>query len=177
MNSSPEGKFYTCPMHPEVRQETPGICPECGMSLVQVKEKRKHEEDRDYDKHAGHHTEMFLRKFWISLILTVPVVLYADIIERVFKWKAPDFPGSVYLPLIFGSIVFFYGGWVFLMGAWRELKARLPGMMTLIGIAISAAYLYSVYATFGEPAFAKAAAGEPPHDLFWELTTLITIML
>ena len=134
---------------------------------MQVKEKRKHEEDRDYDKHAGHHTEMFLRKFWISLILTVPVVLYADIIERVFKWKAPDFPGSAYLPLVFGSIVFFYGGWIFLMGAWRELKTRLPGMMTLIGIAISAAYLYSVYATFGEP----------EHILFWELTTLIVIML
>ena len=117
-------------------------------------------------KHAGHSTEMFLRKFWVSLILTVPVVLYADVFQKVFRWQAPDFLGSNYLPLVLGSIVFFYGGGVFLLGAYRELKARLPGMMMLIGIAISAAYLWSVYAVF--------AGAE---TLFWELTTLITIML
>jgi len=71
------------------------------------------------------------------------------------------------LPFALGSVVFFYGGWVFLAGAWRELKARLPGMMTLIGIAISAAYFWSIYAVFGAP----------EQTLFWELTTLITIML
>jgi len=109
---------------------------------------------------------MFFRKFWVSLILTVPVVLYADVIEKIFKWSPPDFLGSQYLPLLLGSIVFFYGGWVFLTGAWREIKAKLPGMMTLIGIAISAAYLWSVYAVL---------AGV--EALFWELTTLITIML
>ncbi|OGF88442.1 ATPase [Candidatus Giovannonibacteria bacterium RIFCSPLOWO2_01_FULL_48_47] len=108
-----------------------------------------------------------MRKFWVSLILTVPVVLYADVFQKVFRWQAPEFIGSNYLPLVLGSIVFFYGGWIFLLGAYRELKARLPGMMTLIGIAISAAYFYSVWATFGEP----------EHTLFWELTTLITIML
>ncbi|MBI2086598.1 MAG: cadmium-translocating P-type ATPase [Candidatus Zambryskibacteria bacterium] len=103
------------------------------------------------NKHAGHHTEDFLRKFLVSLILTIPVILYKD---------------SDYLPLILSSFVFFYGGWIFLLGAWRELKAGLPGMMTLIGLAICSAYLWSVYAVF---------AGEEP--LFWELTTLITIML
>lgn len=153
-------------MHPEVILDIPGICPECGMNLVLVKNHKKHEY-KDHDKHAGHSTEMFLRKFWVSLILTVPVVLYADVIESFFKWTPPEFPGSTYLPFVFGSIVFFYGGWVFLIGAWRELKARLLGMMTLIGIAITAAYIYSVYATF--------VASE--HTLFWELTTLITIML
>jgi len=109
---------------------------------------------------------MFFRKFWASLVLTIPVVLYADVIEKVFKWSPPNFPGSTYLPLVFGSIVFFYGGWVFLSGAGREVRAGLPGMMTLIGIAISAAYFWSIYAVF-----AGAEA------LFWELTTLITIML
>ncbi|OGZ66538.1 MAG: copper-translocating P-type ATPase [Candidatus Staskawiczbacteria bacterium RIFCSPHIGHO2_02_FULL_33_16] len=109
---------------------------------------------------------MFFRKFWVSLILTIPVVLYADAIGNIFKWSLPDFPGSQYLQLLLGSIVFFYGGWVFIAGAWREMKGRLPGMMTLIGIAISAAYFWSVYAVF---------AGE--EALFWELTTLITIML
>lgn len=117
-------------------------------------------------KHAGHSTAMFFRKFWISLILTIPVVLYADVIERIFKWSPPDFPGSAYMPLVFGSIVFFYGGFIFMAGAQREIKGRLPGMMTLISIAISAAYFWSLYAVFfGEEA------------LFWELTTLITIML
>lgn len=152
-------------MHPEIARDTPGICPECGMNLVPAKNHKKHER-KEHDKHAGHSTEMFLRKFWVSLMLTVPVVLYADVIQKIFKWTPPEFLGSAYLPLIFGSIVFFYGGWVFLIGAWREIKGRLPGMMTLIGIAISAAYLWSVYAVF---------AREEP--LFWELTTLITIML
>ena len=119
-----------------------------------------------HDKHAGHSTAMFLRKFWVSLILTIPVVLYADVLKTIFKWSLPAFPGLEYLPLALGSIVFFYGGWVFLVGAVREIQGRLPGMMTLIGIAISAAYLWSVYAVF---------AGV--ETLFWELTTLITIML
>ncbi|MBI1961240.1 MAG: hypothetical protein HYS45_00895, partial [Parcubacteria group bacterium] len=164
--NTPESKTYTCPMHPEVIQDRPGMCPECGMNLVPAKEKKGAMDHAGYDKHAGHSTAMFLRKFWVSLILTVPVVLYADVVEEIFSWSPPDFSGSDYLPLILGSIVFFYGGWVFLAGAWREIRGRLPGMMTLIGIAISAAYLWSVYAVF-----AGAEA------LFWELTTLITIML
>ncbi len=161
------GVMYTCPMHPEIRQERPGMCPECGMNLVPASGGKKSAmEHKGHDKHAGHSTGMFLRKFWVSLVLTVPVVLYADVVETIFAWSPPDFTGSAYLSLALGSIVFFYGGWVFLAGAWREIRGRLPGMMTLIGIAISAAYLWSVYAVF--------AGAEP---LFWELTTLITIML
>ena len=159
-------QFYTCPMHPEIKRDIPGICPECGMSLVKTQSAKRKAQNGAMDKHAGHSTEMFLKKFWVSLILTVPVVLYADVVQKIFGWSPPDFPGSAYLPLVFGSIVFFYGGRVFLTGAWRELKARLPGMMTLIGLAISAAYLWSIYAVF---------AGVDA--LFWELTTLITIML
>lgn len=151
-------------MHPEVRSKAPGMCPECGMNLVPAKEKAG--AHGDHDKHAGHSTQMFFRKFCISLVLTIPVVLYADITETIFKWSPPEFPGSDFLPLVLGSVVFFYGGWVFLAGAYRELSAKLPGMMTLIGLAISAAYLWSVYAVF----FGDEA-------LFWELTTLITIML
>lgn len=161
-----EGTFYTCPMHPEVRRDKPGMCPECGMNLVPVKEKKKGDERAARDKHVGHSTAMFFRKFWVSLALTVPVVLYADVVEKIFKWSPPEFIGLEYLPFVLGTIVFFYGGWIFLAGAWREIQGRLPGMMTLIGIAISAAFLWSVYAVF---------AGE--ETLFWELTTLITIML
>lgn len=120
----------------------------------------------NHDKHEGHHAEMFLNKFWLSLALTIPVILYSDVFETIFKLSPPDFLGSQYLSLILGSIVFFYGGWIFIKGAWKEIMARLPGMMTLIAVAISAAYLWSIYAVF---------AGE--EALFWELTTLITIML
>ncbi len=160
------GKIYTCPMHPEIRQDKPGMCPECGMQLVLAKKKKVDMEHSGHNKHAGHSTSMFLRKFWVSLILTIPVVLYADVLKTIFKWSLPEFPSMEYMPLVLGSIVFFYGGWVFLAGAVREIQGRLPGMMTLIGIAISAAYIWSVYAVF--------AGAE---TLFWELTTLITIML
>ena len=125
-----------------------------------------HQQHAAHNKHIGHSPQIFLKKFRISLILTVPVVFYSNFLETLFNFKAPVFFGSQYIPLIFGSIVFFYGGWVFLVGAWREIKDKLPGMMTLISIAISAAYFWSVYAVF-----AGAEA------LFWELTTLITIML
>jgi len=153
-------------MHPEIRQDKPGMCQECGMQLVPAKKKKGDVEHGAHDKHAGHSTAMFLKKFWVSLVLTIPVVLYADVLETIFKWSLPEFPGIGFMPLVLGSVVFFYGGWIFLTGALRELRGRLPGMMTLIGIAISAAYLWSVYAVF--------AGAE---TLFWELTTLITIML
>lgn len=170
-------KLYTCPMHSEIFQDKPGLCPKCGMSLVLVKEKIKMDHsahnqkksphvDHATGKHAGHSASMFFRKFWISLMLTIPVVIYADVIGKIFKWSPPQFPGSAYMSLVFGSIVFFYGGWIFLIGAGREIKTRLPGMMTLISIAISAAYLWSIYAVFVHK-----------EVLFWELTTLITIML
>jgi Cu2+-exporting ATPase len=160
--------IYTCPMHPEIRQNKPGMCPECGMQLVPASAKATAGKPakKEYGKHAGHSTAMFLRKFWISLILTIPVVLYADVLKTIFRWSLPEFVGMEYMPLVLGSIVFFYGGWVFLAGAVREIQGRLPGMMTLIGIAISAAYIWSIYAVFADV-----------ETLFWELTTLITIML
>lgn len=110
---------------------------------------------------------MFLRKFWVSFVLSIFVVLYSDILQKLFSFTAREFFGSKYIPFIFGSIIFFYGGLIFLLSAWRELKAKLPGMMTLIALSISAAYFYSVFVTlYGQ--------GE---TLFWELSTLITIML
>jgi len=119
-----------------------------------------------HDSRAGHHTADFLTKFWLTLALTIPILAYSDLPEAFFGWAAPAFPGSEYLSLVLGSAIFFYGGWVFLEGAFRELGARLPGMMTLIALAILAVYGWSVYATF--------ARGE---TLFWELSTLIAVML
>ncbi len=176
---SQDNIIYTCPMHPEIQQDKPGMCPLCGMNLLpakrkenpvhdhEVKKHEHHEMENGLNKHEGHNVNIFARKFYVSLLLTVPVVLYSELPERLLGWAAPTFTGSEYIGLILGSIVFFYGGWVFLVGAFREVRARMPGMMTLISIAITAAYLFSAYATF-------AGLG---HTLFWELTTLITIML
>lgn len=159
------GISYTCPMHPNILQEKQGMCPICGMSLVPTKRKIE-KTDHAPDKHAGHHTEDFLRKFYVTLALTIPILMYSEIFMIAFKWNAPRFPGVDILILILGSIIYFYGGGVFLKSAYRELKAKLPGMMTLIAIAITAAYGYSVYTTF--------TGGM---NLFWELATLIAIML
>ncbi|MDP2915897.1 MAG: heavy metal translocating P-type ATPase, partial [Candidatus Aminicenantes bacterium] len=160
---------YTCPMHPEIRQAGPGRCPLCGMALVPVKAgqvvRPKHE--KEYDKHAGHKMSSFLAKFWVALALTIPILVYSELPEKLLGFKAPAFPGSGYLALVLGSAIYFYCGWVFLAGAWRELRARLPGMMTLIALAITAAYSFSVFVTL-------TGGG---HTLFWELGTLITVML
>jgi len=120
-----------------------------------------------HDKHSGHHTEDFLKKFWVVLALTIPLILYSDLPQGFFAWSAPRFIGSNYLQLVLGTVVFFYGGLVFLRGALDELRARLPGMMTLIALAISAAYLYSIGSIF----FGTGMT------LFWELSTLIAVML
>jgi len=164
--------IYTCPMHPKVRQDKPGLCPDCGMNLVPIKSKageghQHSHESETFDKHAGHSTNIFKTKFWISLALSVPVVAYSDIVQKLLDWQAPVFTGSQYVPAILGSIIFFYGGWIFLASAYRELRAKLPGMMTLISLAILTAYIYSVYVVL--------TGGE--HTLFWELSTLIVIML
>ena len=120
-----------------------------------------------HDAHAGHDAEMFRSKFWVALILTIPVVLYAEMIQDWFNYTAPAFPGSGWMPMILASIIFIYGGGVFLQGAWHELQARQPGMMTLISLAISVAFGYSLAVELGFP-------GE---QLYWELATLVTIML
>ncbi|RJQ32289.1 heavy metal translocating P-type ATPase [Candidatus Parcubacteria bacterium] len=152
-------------MHPEVIQERPGMCPICGMALVPAKPPKKI--PTEHDKHKGHKKTDFLVKFYVTLALTIPILLYSDVIMMAFGWNAPRFPGVDYLMFVLGSVVFFYGGGVFLTSAYRELRARLPGMMTLIAIAITAAYGFSAYVTFAGGA----------HTLFWELATLIAVML
>lgn len=126
-----------------------------------------HERDQEHDKHAGHDPALFLQKFWVVLALTIPIVLYSDLPGAFLGWAAPAFPGSQYVQLFLGSVVFFYGGLIFLKGAWSELRMRLPGMMTLIALAITVAYLYSVFVVL---------TGEGM-NLFWELATLIAVML
>ncbi len=127
----------------------------------------EHSEHQDHDKHAGHSVAMFKDKFWLSLLLTLPVLAYSEMIQHWLNFTPPAFPGSQYVPFVFSTIIFFYGGLVFIKSAWGELKAKLPGMMTLISLAIITAYVYSVATQF----FIKG------DGFFWELATLVTIML
>src|SRR5229473_5725680 len=126
-----------------------------------------HEGHEGHDKHAGHSVEMFRDKFWGSAALTVPTVVWSPTVQQWFGFRAPTFPGSKYVPAIFGTILFFYGGMVFVRGAVREIEDRLPGMMTLISLAITVAFGFSVAVTLGFPG----------SDLWWELATLVTIMV
>lgn len=126
-----------------------------------------HEGRDDHDKHAGHSASMFKDKFWLSLILTVPVLIYSEMIQHWLRFTPPTFPGSDLVPFVLSTIIFFYGGMVFVRSAWGELKAKRPGMMTLISLAIITAYVYSVATQFFIPG----------DSFFWELATLVTIML
>jgi P-type Cu2+ transporter len=130
-------------------------------------ETSEHHDHGSHDAHAGHDAEMFRSKFWISLVLTIPVVVYAEMIQEWFNYTAPAFPGSEWMSMILATIIYIYGGGVFLQGAWHELQMRQPGMMTLISLAISVAFGYSIATELGFP-------GE---QLYWELATLVTIML
>jgi P-type Cu2+ transporter len=121
-----------------------------------------------HDAHEGHSPGMFRDRFWLSLLLTIPVVIWSSHIEGLLGYQAPRFPGSRWIPPVLGTVVFLYGGLVFLKGAWRELQDRLPGMMTLISLAISVAFLFSLVVESG------LIAAEA---LWWELATLVTIML
>lgn len=116
--------------------------------------------------HSGHE-DLFRRRFWVSLILSLPVILYSNGLQMMTGLSLPAFPGSQWIAPIVAVIVFFYGGLPFLTMAGPELKNRQPGMMTLISLAISVAFIYSVAALF--------MPGQM--DFFWELVTLIDIML
>jgi Cu2+-exporting ATPase len=182
---------YTCPMHPEVIKDAPGQCPKCGMNLVPVKppagtnpshehavndhskaKTAKHDMSSHDRKGSGghaHHAGMiddFKKRFYVVLILTVPIMALSPMIQHWLKvdWT---FTGSNYILLTLSSIVFFYGGWPFLTGFVSEVKSKTLGMMTLVAVAIAVAYVYSVAIIFGLEGM----------DFFWELATLILIML
>src|SRR5262249_10781904 len=104
---------------------------------------------RSHDRHAGHSVAMFRDKFWLSFVLTIPVVLWSSEVQHWLGYQAPSFPGSKFIPAILGTAVFVYGGLVFIRGAGRELLDRKPGMMTLISLAIVVAFGTSLAATFG----------------------------
>lgn len=169
--STHDDVVYTCPMHPEVTQGEKGSCPKCHMALEKTKKHKVSHEDHNahnHDKHAGHNSNMFRTKFWLSLLFTIPVLYFSATIQDLLNFTSPSFPGSEYIPALFGVIIFFYGGLVFLKSGRAEIANRQPGMMTLISLAISVAFVYSSLITL------NIVDGM---DFWWELATLVTIML
>jgi P-type Cu2+ transporter len=153
---------YACPMHPQIVQDGPGKCPLCGMTLVPLTRPGTH---IGHQAHAGGIAD-FRKRFYVVLVLTIPIMLLSEMIQHWLNIHI-SFAGSKYVLLALSSIVFFYGGWPFLKGLVDEIRAKNPGMMTLIAFAISVAYIYSVATVFGLKGM----------DFFWELATLILIML
>lgn len=128
-----------------------------------------HSKHEGHDDHSGHHEGMiadFKRRFWVVLILSIPVVILSSMIQMLFGYHL-EFQGSKILIFVLSSIIFFFGGMPFLRGALEEFRSRKPGMMMLISLAIIAAYIYSTMTTF----FLEGS------EFYFELSTLILIML
>lgn len=131
----------------------------------------EHTGHEQHDRHAGHgaHGEMFRRRFWVSLVLAIPVVLFSHMVAELLGYTMPDLPGAMWIPPVLGTAIFVYGGAPFLTGGWTELRSRRPGMMLLIAMAISVAFIASWITTLGLGGFDL--------DFWWELALLIVIML
>lgn len=153
---------YTCPMHPQIIQDGPSKCPLCGMTLIPLKKSGTHDGHQEHSSGIGD----FKKRFYVVLVLTIPIMLLSEMIQHWLNIHI-RFPGSKYVLFALASVVFFYGGWPFLKGLVGEMRAKNPGMMTLVAFAISVAYIYSVATVFGLRGM----------DFFWELATLILIML
>ena len=120
-----------------------------------------------HDKHAGHDPAMFRDRFWLTLALTVPVVYFSHMFQELLGYSAPHFPGSMWVAPVLGTVIFVYGGSPFLVGAYHEARSRQPGMMLLIGLAITVAFVASLATEFTTFDL----------DFWWELAALIAIML
>jgi len=125
-----------------------------------------HGQHGGHGKHAGHHVEQFRRRFWWTLLLTIPVFITSEMVMDWFGYEL-DFPGLEWVGPILGSVIFLWGGWPFIDGAWREIKDRQPGMMLLIAMAITVAYVTSL----------ATSLDQFDLDFWWELSALVTIML
>ncbi|MEX2654731.1 MAG: copper-translocating P-type ATPase [Acidimicrobiia bacterium] len=126
-----------------------------------------HEGHTGHDTHAGHDPAMFRDRFWLSLALSLPVVFWSEMVQEWFGYSAPGFPGSELIAPVLGTVIFIYGGAPFLKGAVQEARDRSPGMMLLIGMAITVAFVASLATTLGVFDL----------EFWWELAALVTIML
>ena len=170
----------TKPAHDEVAKQAYAIYLKEGRPLGHSKQNWLEEEaqlqhagsDHPHPQdHHGHHAHMaadFRKRFWISMVLTLPILVLSPLLQKLAGLReAIRFPGDISVLFAFASAVFWYGGWPFLKGVFQELKSRQPGMMTLVAVAITTAYLYSSAVVFG-------LIGKM---FFWELATLVDIML
>ena len=135
-------------------------------------------EEHDHSGHEGHdhshhNPDAFKRWFYISLGLTVPTVIWSSMVQMELGYTAPAFPGSQFVPAIVGTVLLFTGGWVFLKAGFQELRAKKPGMMALISLALVVAFGYSAFLTIGQ----ATGLGFAGMDFWWELAALVTIML
>ncbi|HIQ01825.1 MAG TPA: heavy metal translocating P-type ATPase, partial [Anaerolineales bacterium] len=129
----------------------------------------EHAGHEDHGAHVDHtgHEEMFRKRFWVSLVLTIPVLLFSPLLQAWLGFSMPEFPGSRWIGPAFALVIFLYGGLPFIQMAVPEVRNRKPGMMTLISLAISVAFAYSLF----------AMVISPQSSFFWEMATLIDIML
>ena len=130
---------------------------------------KDHSEHQAHARHTDHsgHERMFQTRFWISLVLSIPVIVFSPMIQKLLNYSIPALPGAEWIPFLFALVIFAYGGVPFIRMAIPEIRNRIPGMMTLISLAISVSFIYSVLAQL-------LGLGE---GFFWELVTLIDIML
>ena len=167
------------PTQSEKRHEHRALAGEQGNHEMNLKDRGSHAghemgqggegEHGGHGAHTDHtgHEQVFRKRFWVSLVLSIPVLLYSPMIQQWLGLTVPEFPGSQWLTPILATIIFFYGGFPFLQMAGPEVRNRKPGMMTLISLAIGVAFVYSWV----------AVAIAPGSSFFWELVTLIDIML
>ncbi|WP_418313998.1 copper-translocating P-type ATPase [Pontibacter actiniarum] len=161
------------PQRQEAMQQKDQITERLEEKTLHGHEHAMHEDTTGHPPHGehghDHHRMMiadFRKRFWISLVLSIPVILLSHMVQNILGYSL-QVPYSLHISFILSSIIFFYGGWPFLTGLAEEVKKSSPGMMTLIGVAITVAYLYSTAIVFGLEGM----------DFFWELATLIVIML
>jgi Cu2+-exporting ATPase len=138
-----------------------------GHSAPQAGPPIRHGSHTGHDEHAGHAPETFRDRLVVSVILTLPILYYSDQAQQWLGYRAIRFPGSDWVTAVLSVVIYLYGGWVFLKGAREELADRSPGMMTLVAMAITVAFLFSIAVSLGLP-------GMP---FYWELATLIDVML
>ena len=164
--------IYTCPMHPEVKQDHPGSCPKCGMDLVPEKGEEVSEEDKAYKKMA--------RKFWLAVALSVPVFIIA--MSDMFGLNLESIASKKvwsWIEFALASPVVFYAGWDFFKRGWSSVRRRSPNMWTLISIGVGAAFIFSVVALLIPgifPAQFKDAQGNV-HVYFEAAAVILTLVL
>jgi Cu2+-exporting ATPase len=162
---------------PEAGHSTSGIPPRAAAVATAAEDHPDHavpgaQDDHvvhTHGQHAGHSTAMFKNRFWLTLALSVPVVYFSPMFGHLLGYMPPAFPGSAWIPPVLGTVIFFYGGQPFLKGGLNELKSRQPGMMLLISMAITVAFVASWATSLGIGGFDL--------DFWWELALLVAMML